>query len=701
MKQRRIQGWLAASLLVASFWSGTPAFASGLGKEVKVVANQPQPSNAGIDISKKYVVWIAKDDKENAVVLLDFDESKETRIGNDGHPKTNPQVDDNYAAWIDQKNGNGEIVVYDIDKKKEKRLTSGAVPSELSLGGNYLVWTDKRDGGSDIYAYDIKNEREFRVSTSGKASHPSVSKTYIAWQDERNGNSDIYFYNITEQKEGYATLNKGDQTNPYVATGTIVYEDGNTVAYYDLSGDSTKKPLGDGINAKKPLIYDDYIVYQTKGDLKYYDLSKKRSFSISGRFYDKIPPAIYGDYVIYAKLNDDKVPTLYMYDLDNEENISLGGQSGDPVDPSGDDRYVTFISEGKNDNTVILVDMKTGLSTVVSDSKQDPKRPIVSGSYVVFYDDEDEELVSYNIKTGKRDNITDKKKNEADSRLYELYGNKLVWVDKGRSYYVNVTDLSKGKTSEIASYRQEIRNVDINERYIAWMTDEGGNSRIYTYDMEDDYESEVTEGPVNAESMSLGRDFVVWSQKDKDWDLYYSRLDSKRIFPLLQDAEQDQVRPQASGDLILFEDNRYQRNPKVFEYKLFDMDEGRFSDYDMSEDAKPSNLRLDGNRLIWIDDRENDPHVYTMEVAEPGKGGDDGENPDDPYKDYKLSDLLASDKAASVIGGHPKEKVAFIFNPGTDNEVEFRLDRIKDESKKLIELLNTTEAEKVTIRVYK
>lgn len=581
-------------------------------------------------------------------------------------------------------------------------MTNGAVPSDLSLGGNYAVWTDKRDGGSDIYAYDIKNDREFRVSQSGKASHPSVSKTYITWQDERNGNSDVYFYNIPAQEEGYVTLNKGDQKNPSIAPGYIVYEDGGTVAYYEIGGGSNKKPLDEDVTAKQPMIYDDYLVYQSKNDLKYYDLARERTYTIAGKIYDSIAPAMYGNYVIYAKLNDDKVPALYMYDLDADDNISLGSQSGEPTEPSGDDRYVVYVSEGKNDNTAILVDMKTSISTVISDSNQDPKRPLVSVSHVVFYDDNAEELVSYNIKTKEREQITDNKKNQPDTRLYELYGHKLVWVDQARNYYINVTDLATGKTEEIASLRQQPRSIDINENFAAWMTDEGGTfAKIYAVDLRDGYEEEVTREQVTAESISLGNDFIVWSQKDQDWELYYYNLDSKRTFPVLRNADNDQVRPQASGDLILFEDNRYQRDPKVFTYQMYNMSDADFSEYYLSDDAEPTKVRLDGNRLVWIDNRENDPYIYTMEVAEPKNGGDDGDIPDQGYKDYNLSDLLDSGKTAGVMAGHPLDKIVFIFNPGTSEEVEFKLDRIFDESDKIIELLNATAYENVTIRIYK
>lgn len=225
MNQKRIQGWLSVALLGTSLWSGTPVYANDIGKEMKIMPNQPQVSRLGVDLSKDYAVWIVEDD--HAITLYDLKDQKETRIVANDSEKKYLQVDGDYIAWVDTRNNsNGDVYMYDIKSKKEMRLTDGkAVPSEVSLQDNLVVWTDKRNGSSDIYCYDISKNAEKRISESGKASHPSVSSSYVAWEDERNGNADVYYYSFSKNEESRVSTSKFNQTKPFVSNGKIVYED--------------------------------------------------------------------------------------------------------------------------------------------------------------------------------------------------------------------------------------------------------------------------------------------------------------------------------------------------------------------------------------------------------------------------------------------------------------------------------------------
>ncbi|WP_198430826.1 TolB family protein, partial [Rhodococcus rhodochrous] len=170
--------------------------------------------------------------------------------------------------------------------------------------------------------------------------------------------------------------------------------------------------------------------------------------------YDKIPPRMAGDYVIFTKRDRDDNLSLYIYDTDEEDLVQIGGTAGEPTEPDGDDRYIVYINESKKSSSVVLHDLKTKTSKVISKSDSEPNRPLVSSPYVVWYDDDEETLMVYNIRTGKLSRAVDEDDTPHES-LYELEGKNLLWVNEGRRYDVILTDLSTGDYEELETLNDE------------------------------------------------------------------------------------------------------------------------------------------------------------------------------------------------------------------------------------------------------
>ncbi|MFY0545238.1 hypothetical protein [Brevibacillus sp. H7] len=703
MKHRRIQGWLSAALLAASFWSGTPAQAEEIGTEMKIVPDQPQPSKAGIDLSKNYAVWISENDTDRAITLYDLKEKTETRVVANGTQKSYLKVDGNYIAWIDSRHGGTDVYLYDIAKKTERRLTSGtAAASELEIQGSYVVWTDERDGKSDIYAYDINKNQELRVSQSGKASHPTVGNGYVAWEDQRNGNADIYYYSLSKRQEYSASTHRSQQKNPNMVGTKIVYEDSRNqnkeVYLYDISKGKETRMTDDSDEQEYPQMYGDFILYLEDNDLKVYDTDEEGNSYIEHNIYDKIRPSIYGDYVLFAKLNEDKKAQLFLYDVDDEEIEPIGGLNGEPSQPDGDSRYVVYVNEG-DDNSVVLFDVETKKMAVISDTETDPERPLVSNQYAVWYDGDAEALISYNIRKGVRERVT-KKAEEPLGDMYELSGSQLFWIHEGRNYTLNVTNLSSGETKEIKRLRKKPKSLDINGDYLVWITDEGSDyGKIYLYNLKEEDELEVLEDKAKVEDARLGSSFIVWSQfVDDNWDLYYYDLERGRTREVLRSAARDQIRPQAAGNFIYFDDNRNAVGKGKYFHELYDLVEGQYSDYLWSEDAEITEPRMGGNRLVWIDKRDRDnPTVYTVAFTEPGNdGGDSG----DGYKEYTLIEVLSNDLLPEIIDENDPEDVHFVFYPDSSKEMTITLEEAFDDLDTFIDALNNTDFDDIVVRVF-
>ncbi len=706
MKKKRIQGWLAVAALVTSLWSGTPVHAESIGKEVEIKPDQPQPSRAGVDLSKDYAVWMNEGDQEYAIVVYDLDNHSEKRIENNGYKKTEPKVDGNIVVWIDYRNSEkGDVYLYDLQKKEEKRLTTdGAVPEDVNVDGNVVVWTDKRNGQSDVYAYNLSGGKLIQLSASGKASSPAVSKNYVVWQDQRNGNWDIYGYSLSTGKEEQITKNSAGQLHPAIYNGDIVYEDmrnNNKELYlYSLSTRKEKRLTNSGDNEEHPQIYGSRVTYVVNNDLMYYDLDEEDERQIERNISDKIWPSFYGDNVMYV--NDDREGLhLYLYNLDDEEASEMGSELGIPSQPDGDDNWIVYIRETKKSTDVVLYNVATTKTTTVTESSNDPSRPLVSNRWVVWYDDNKDGLLAYEISTGKRLTVSDRK-SEPNDELYELDGDNLVWVDEASEYDVKWTDLKTGKTKTVAELNRRPRSVDVKGSRIAWLADEGSNNgRIYYYDMKTGKDDIITRERAQLQDARLGDEFVVWSKNEgNNWNLYYYDFEDERIYPVFRNSVGDQIHPQASGDMIFFEDNRYSRDKKVFDYFSYDIMEGEYS-YAPSSEAVIEDIRFGGNRLVWVDKRDDEDHpvLYTMALTKPKDdgGGDPGT---DPVSEYRLIELIENDSFGTILDENPPEKVELVFYPGTSRQEVYNMIQVAENLDRVLQLLSEEPIDEVLVRVY-
>ncbi len=716
MKLTPKQGWLAAAILVTSLWSGTPAFAYSIGDEIKLDVSQPEIAKTGFDISEDYAVWMVEGDK--TITLYDLDNNSEVKIGSKTSTKNNPRVDGDFVVWIDSRDGGSDVYLYDISKKKETLLTSGSAKvSHVDIAGKNVVWDDKSEGGTDIFLYNTSTGETEQISTSGKASNPTAGDTYIAWQDERSGNADIYYYDLKSESEKAAVTTRGDQLNPSISGDQIIYEDQSSgysqIGLYTISKDKTKKLTDDSSDKKSPHIYKNTYVFLDDGDLSYGDVNKSGSKEIKSFVYDKLAPRVYGDYVLYAKTDSDKKLRLNLYDVDEKESLPLGSVAGDPSQPDGSDRYVVYISEGNKSDSVILYDVDNGTSKSLTKADDEPSRPLVSNRYVVWYDSSKDALVSYDMKKGVTKQVTDEDDDQApDDKLYELDGENLLWLNVDSKPELVVTDLSTNKSTEIATLKKDPLSIDIYENYISWVQEQSTNkASVFLYDMDEEDETEIRKN-VQVKEAKLGDNFVVWSEytdsSKPSWDLYSYDIDRGKTASLLRYSDRDQINPQTSRNMVFFEDNRLSPNKKDFYHELYDVEDGTYSDYSWDDDADVEEARIGGNRLVWIDKREDTPYVYTLAFAQP-KDDDDDDNEPTPepepepgdYKEYTILELMTDGTLTDKMNEAGFKNFVMVFFAGKSNEVTMSLSEAFDDMDRMADLFEQAGLDKINIRIYK
>lgn len=699
MKRKSIYGWLAVAVLATSLWNVPAVYANeNIGQEIKINGSSPEPSNtSGIDLSKDYAVWVTKGDTQYGIVVYDRDSGMETKIAANGKAKSMVKVDNKNIVWLEESK---HIYLYDISSEKTTRITSDqAKPIDVDIYDNTIVWTDERGGKSNIYSYNSKSKTEKQITTSNKASRPSVSGSYIAWQDARNSDLDIYYYDMSSNKEIRATTNKYNQSNPSVHDGRIVFEDRregvSNIYYYSISRKKEEQITDSDNDSKNPMAYGNIVIYNQKDSLYYYDIKNDETEEIESNIYDGITPVIYNEDVLFA-MRDDDITSLYMYNIDDEESEAFSGSIGEPKQPDASDKYVAFLSEGKKDK-VMLYDVATTQLNTISPEDHEPDKPVVSNTYVVWYDKEEEDLFSYNTKTQTVKKATPKSSQPLES-LYEIDGNNLFWVEEdGSDFVLNLTNLSNGTTKKIDESDDEILKVDIAGDRVMWMDDGKGDHEINYLDFKENDEIEtISERDMDIESPSLSENYVVWTTKvEKTMDLYYYDFDKERVYSVFSKGEGDQERPQISRNIILFEDNEYSRDKKDYEYLMYDLEEEEYIDLSFDEDAEPTDVRLGGNRIVWIDERDKENSLYMMAVAQPQ---DDGETPGE-IQEYTLEEIILDGSVSDIINSNDPEKVIFIFFRGTSKEEKYDIVEFVNNADRAIELIETIPLDEIIVQV--
>ncbi|MDR7318236.1 hypothetical protein [Brevibacillus nitrificans] len=715
MKRRPVQGLMAAALLVTSLWSATPAFASSrLGEEVKIDVSQPEVDKAGFDISADYAVWMVEGEK--TITLYDLDDNSETQIGNKSSAKTSPRVDGNYVVWIDSRDGGTDVYMYDVSMKKESLISSGSKVTQLEISGKNVVWDDKSDKGTDIYLYNITSGDVEQITTSGKASNPSVGDTYVAWQDERNGSSDIYTYNLKTKAEKAAVTTRGDQVNPSISEDHVVFEDQSgdydQIGSYDVNKGKTTILTTDSSDKTLPHAFETTYVVIDNGDLYFGDINKSGKRKAASSIYEKLAPRVYEDYVLYAKKDKDSKVRLNLYDMDEKVSVPLGEVAGEPSQPAGSDRYVVYVSEGSNSDSVILYDVEKGTSKSITKTDASPSRPLVSNHYVVWYDDSEDALFSYNIAKGTTKQVTDEDDDQLpDEKLYEIDGDNLLWVNVDGRPELIVTNLDSGKDTEITTLKKDPLSIDLYGNYVTWVLEQSSSkASVFLYDIEEEEDTEIRKN-VQVKEAKLGDDFVVWSEytdtTKPSWDIYSYDIDRGKTTSLLRYNDRDQINPKVSRNMMLFEDNRLSPNAKDFYYELYDVEDGSYSDYSWDDDAEIEEASIGGNRIVWIDTRDDDPYVYTMAIGQPKDDDDEEEPTPNPepepgdYKEYTLQDLVINDTLDSLLEDTTSDKFVMVFFQGTNKEEALSLIDIFHDMDHFNELVESANLSEIHIRIYK
>ncbi len=270
---------------------------------------------------------------------------------------------------------------------------------------------------------------ETRITTSKTARSPAIYGDRIVWEDWRNRNNDIvndiYMYDIGTKKETRISTS-GRESMPAIHKNRIVWAD----TWSEMREDT----------------------WSEKSDIYMYDISTKKQTQIttSGTAYN---PKVYDNIIVWQDSTSAyKYGNIWMYDLSSKKKTQITKNGSAEMPDIYENRIVWQDSRNTNEgewySDIYMYDLSNKKETKISTSRR-ASEPAINGNKVVWLDgsinDIDPnyacpaEVGVYDLSTGKETSIP------LSVCEVAIYGDKIVgtwWNDGEGTSHISMYDLS-------------------------------------------------------------------------------------------------------------------------------------------------------------------------------------------------------------------------------------------------------------------
>ncbi|MHC4214416.1 MAG: family 16 glycoside hydrolase [Planctomycetota bacterium] len=204
------------------------------------------------------------------------------------------------------------------------------------IWADWIVFSDiqQPDLGADIYAKNLATGEVIQISDSGLAETADIYANTIVWADQRNGDYDLFSYDLSTRTESQLYSAPGDQINPAIHAGKVVFMTGDDpytrqVCLYSI-GQQQVSIISSVPGYKwKPDIFANIVVWgdyrNGNWDIYGYDIVSQTEFLIAGGEDYQRTAAIYAGRVVYENnTNEFQGPSyIGIYDLGTTEHSYL------------------------------------------------------------------------------------------------------------------------------------------------------------------------------------------------------------------------------------------------------------------------------------------------------------------------------------------------------------------------------------------
>jgi len=321
---------------------------------------------------------------------------------------------------------------------------------------------------------------EERLTTNAADQRaPSVSGTRVVYEDQRDGDYSIFMWDVATDSETRVTRNDGiDQRYPAVSGDKVVFQD-NSTGDWNIRVIDLKKDAVPGVGRR--------ITTDDSFDQRHPDISGSK--------------VVFDDLRFATQIND---PEIVLYDLSTGKQTRLTYGDTPPLSPPYSDdthwhwwpviwgdwvAYENSYDPGSMWDSVSAMNIKNKVEKQLSSDSVLAYRPAISGSQVVFADD------------------------DGDVRVFDL-----------------ATDASESNGTAVPAPAGNQTSPDISGTKVVYTDDRNGNNELYLYDLAYGEESRMTNNASSQSAAALSGGRLVWEdERNGHTDIYFGELILPRL----------------------------------------------------------------------------------------------------------------------------------------------------------------------------
>jgi beta propeller repeat protein len=284
---------------------------------------------------------------------------------------------------------------------------------------------------------------------------------------------------------------------------------------------------------------------------------------------------------------------------------------GDQYDPAISGNIVVFTDYRNADTDVYYVDLATGVEHSVIVAPGNQELTGVSGSRIVYTDYRTADVVLFDIATGTTTNLTRADKDAAGRAFSSIdpaiSGDLVAWQDsRDGNQEIYAMNLATGEERRVTDSVDIDSKPSVSGTLIVWQRcAAGGTCDIWAYDWATGATTQITDTPASNERNPniVGTKIVYQDDRTgtSDIDLYDLVTGIEQHLTLAG----DQANPHVSGEFVSMDDlSGGLYHIKLWHYptdEVFDVTGGTAGQY-LSD--------IDGNRVVYTDDRNGDLEIY-------------------------------------------------------------------------------------------